>query len=74
MAVSTDQPPVAARAGAAAAHRPPVHRDGRALDARGRVARRRGLHFGYSPSHFDQYWVYGTFLVLVSVAACPRAE
>jgi hypothetical protein len=24
------------------------------------------LHFGYSPSHFDQYWVYGAFLVAVA--------
>ena len=24
------------------------------------------LHFGHAPSHFDQYWVYGAFLVAVA--------
>jgi hypothetical protein len=24
------------------------------------------LHFAYSPAHFDQYWLYGTFFVVVA--------
>ena len=69
MAVLTDHPPVAVpEPGPPSGHGPSRTTVGRVLQWTLAAASLGAavIHFGYSPSHFDQYWAYGAFLVAVA--------